>query len=134
MLTLTKTTLLCRKSPLQTITSGTNTGVTPQAIVPKIHCTNDMCPVRLHWHVKQNYQAYWRVKLTISNRNYAQNYSQWNVVIQHPNFDNLTEVFSFTYKSLNPYGDAISKYPNCNIEMPNPSRLGHFLLVHDLAC
>eukprot|EP00250_Pteridium_aquilinum_P011370 c20018_g1_i1 orf=679-1893(-) len=96
-------------APLQTVTSGSNTGVTtPQAIVPKIHCTNDMCPVRLHWHVKQNYQAYWRVKLTISNRNYARNYSQWNAVVQHPNFDNLTEVFSFTYKSLNPYGDAIN--------------------------
>ncbi|KAI5079474.1 hypothetical protein GOP47_0004953 [Adiantum capillus-veneris] len=95
-------------APLKTVTSGSNTGVTPQAILPKIHCTKDMCPVRLHWHVKQNYKDYWRVKLTISNRNYAQNYSQWNAVVQHPNFDNLTEVFSFTYKSLNPYGDAIN--------------------------
>ncbi|GAU36183.1 hypothetical protein TSUD_274620 [Trifolium subterraneum] len=31
------------------------------------------------------------------------NYSQWNLVVQHPNFDNLTQLFSFKYKSLNPY-------------------------------
>ncbi|KAJ7978762.1 COBRA-like protein [Quillaja saponaria] len=27
----------------------------------------------------------------------------WNLVVQHPNFDNLTELFSFNYKSLTPY-------------------------------
>ncbi|MCH88880.1 protein COBRA-like, partial [Trifolium medium] len=32
------------------------------------------------------------------------NYSNWNLVVQHPNFDNLTQLFSFDYKSLNPYG------------------------------
>ncbi|KAH7298059.1 hypothetical protein KP509_25G025100 [Ceratopteris richardii] len=96
------------EAPLQTVTDGTQPGITPQVIAPKIHCTQDMCPIRLHWHVKQNYKAYWRAKITISNRNYASNYSQWNAVFQHPNFDNLTEVFSFTYKSLNPYGDAIN--------------------------
>jgi hypothetical protein len=31
------------------------------------------------------------------------NYSQWNIVAQHPNFDNLTQLFSFNYKSLTPY-------------------------------
>lgn len=95
-----------QKAPLQAITSGASVGHAPRITVPQLHCTNDMCPIRLHWHVKQNYQSYWRVKLTISNRNYAWNYSQWNLVVQHPNFDNLTEVFSFTYKSLNPYGSA----------------------------
>lgn len=94
------------KAPLQAIMSGASVGHAPRITVPQIHCTNDMCPIRLHWHVKQNYQSYWRVKLTVSNRNYAWNYSQWNVVVQHPNFDNLTEVFSFTYKSLTPYGSA----------------------------
>ncbi|MCD9644888.1 COBRA-like protein 1 [Datura stramonium] len=32
------------------------------------------------------------------------NYTQWNLVVQHPNFDNLTQLFSFHYKSLTPYG------------------------------
>lgn len=67
-----------------------------------------MCPIRIHWHVKLNYKDYWRVKVTITNFNYKMNYSQWNIVVQHPNFDNLTQLFSFNYKPLNPY-QAISK-------------------------
>lgn len=67
-----------------------------------------MCPIRVHWHVKQNYKEYWRVKVTITNFNYRMNYTLWNLVIQHPNFDNLTQIFSFNYKPLNPYQD-ISK-------------------------
>jgi len=63
-----------------------------------------MCPIRVHWHVKVNYKEYWRVKITVTNFNYRMNYSQWNLVAQHPNFDNLTTIFSFNYKSLNPYG------------------------------
>ncbi|GMI76412.1 COBRA-like protein 1 precursor [Hibiscus trionum] len=31
------------------------------------------------------------------------NYSQWNLVVQHPNFDNLTQLFSFNYKPLTSY-------------------------------
>ena len=67
-----------------------------------------MCPIRVHWHVKQNYKDYWRVKVTITNFNYRMNYTLWNLVIQHPHFDNLTQIFSFNYKPLNPYQD-ISK-------------------------
>ncbi|CAN1126510.1 COBRA-like protein 1 [Linum perenne] len=70
---------------------------------PLVQCTNHMCPIRVHWHVKLNYKQYWRVKVTITNFNYAMNYTQWNLVVQHPNFDNLTQIFSFNYKSLNPY-------------------------------
>ncbi|CAA7038601.1 unnamed protein product [Microthlaspi erraticum] len=70
---------------------------------PLVQCTNHMCPVRIHWHVKTNYKAYWRVKVTITNFNYNMNYSQWNLVVQHPNFDNLTQTFSFNYKPLTPY-------------------------------
>lgn len=94
----------CLENAPQMLSSGVSTGLTPHATAPLLHCTPDMCPIRLHWHVKQNYKSYWRVKVTISNRNYAWNYSQWNIVAQHPNFRNLTEVFSFTYKSLTPYG------------------------------
>jgi hypothetical protein len=72
-----------------------------------------MCPIRIHWHVKLNYKEYWRVKITVTNFNYRTNYSQWNLVTQHPNFNNLTTVFSFNYKSLSPYG-PISKHVHSN--------------------
>lgn len=62
-----------------------------------------MCPIRVHWHVKLNYKDYWRVKITITNFNYRMNYTKWNLVVQHPNFDNLTTLFSFNYKALTPY-------------------------------
>jgi hypothetical protein len=75
---------------------------------PLLYCTNDMCPVKIHWHIKQNYVNYWRAKLTVTNRNFRMNYSDWNVVVQHENFDNLTEVFSFSSKPLTPYGDAVN--------------------------
>ncbi|CAA6657350.1 unnamed protein product [Spirodela intermedia] len=73
-------------------------------LAPLVQCTSHMCPIRIHWHVKLNYKEYWRVKITITNFNYRMNYTQWNLVAQHPNFDNLTQIFSFNYKSLTPYG------------------------------
>lgn len=69
-----------------------------------LYCTQDMCPVKIHWHVYINYEEYWRVKLTVTNRDFSKNFTDWNVVAQHPNFDNFTEAFSFSYKPLNPYG------------------------------
>ena len=48
------------------------------------------------------------MKVTITNFNYRMNYSQWNLVVQHPNLDNLTQIFSFKYKPLTPYA-SISK-------------------------
>ncbi|KAG6415682.1 hypothetical protein SASPL_123096 [Salvia splendens] len=75
---------------------------------PLVQCTSHMCPIRIHWHVKQNYKEYWRVKVTITNFNYRMNYTLWKLVTQHPNFDNLTQIFIFNYKPLNPYQD-ISK-------------------------
>ncbi|CAN1311931.1 Protein COBRA [Linum perenne] len=74
-----------------------------QDTTPLVQCTSHMCPIRIHWHVKLNYKQYWRVKVTITNFNYRMNYTQWNLVVQHPNFDNLTQLFSFNYKSLTPY-------------------------------
>ncbi|KAF3655392.1 COBRA-like protein 4 [Capsicum annuum] len=62
-----------------------------------------MCPVRIHWHVKINYKEYWRVKITVTNFNYRVNYTQWTLVAQHPNLNNVTQVFSFDYKPLLPY-------------------------------
>ncbi|KAI5066747.1 hypothetical protein GOP47_0017275 [Adiantum capillus-veneris] len=97
----------CLQESPKSIT-GLSTGLAPRPVTPILHCTQDMCPIRVHWHVKQNYKSYWRVKVTVSNRNYAMNYSQWNIVIQHPNLNNLTEVFSFSYKGLSPYGNSIN--------------------------
>ncbi|CAN6470759.1 unnamed protein product [Victoria cruziana] len=71
---------------------------------PLLQCTNHMCPIRVHWHVKLNYKEYWRVKISIINFNYKMNYTQWNLVVQHPNFDRVTEIFSFNYESLSSYG------------------------------
>lgn len=79
------------------------------SFTPLVQCTSHMCPIRVHWHVKLNYKDYWRVKITVTNFNYRMNYTQWNIVAQHPNFDNITTVFSFNYKPITPYGAGISK-------------------------
>ncbi|KAL0422011.1 UNVERIFIED_CONTAM: COBRA-like protein 4 [Sesamum latifolium] len=71
--------------------------------VPLLQCTYHMCPIRIHWHVKINYREYWRVKIAITNFNYRMNYTQWTLVAQHPNLNNVTQVFSFDYKPLVPY-------------------------------
>ncbi|BAU01396.1 hypothetical protein VIGAN_11062100 [Vigna angularis var. angularis] len=81
-----------------------NPGPDKSSIAPLVRCTRHMCPVRVHWHVKLNYKEYWRVKVTVTNFNYRMNYSDWNLVVQHPNFDNLTQLFSFNYQSITPYG------------------------------
>ncbi|KAI5660041.1 hypothetical protein M9H77_28834 [Catharanthus roseus] len=74
-----------------------------KSLSPLVQCTRHMCPVRVHWHVKVNYKEYWRVKITITNFNYRMNYTQWNLVVQHPNFNNLTQIFSFNYEPIMPY-------------------------------
>ncbi|KAK4362313.1 hypothetical protein RND71_017554 [Anisodus tanguticus] len=70
---------------------------------PLLQCTHHMCPIRVHWHVKINYKDYWRVKIAITNFNYRLNHTQWTLVAQHPNLNNVTQVFSFNYKPLVPY-------------------------------
>ncbi|KAF8037455.1 hypothetical protein BT93_B0373 [Corymbia citriodora subsp. variegata] len=77
--------------------------VTPTVDNPILKCTEHMCPIRVHWHVKTNYKEYWRVKMSIINFNYFVNYTQWTLVAQHPNLNNITQVFSFVYKPLVPY-------------------------------
>ncbi|KAL9231280.1 hypothetical protein vseg_006526 [Gypsophila vaccaria] len=71
---------------------------------PLLQCTQHMCPIRVHWHIKVNYVGYWRVKISITNFNYRKNFTQWTLVVQHPNMRNVTQVFSFEYKPLLPYG------------------------------
>ncbi|KAK2446949.1 protein COBRA [Trifolium repens] len=72
---------------------------------PVVRCSHHMCPIRVHWHVKQSYRDYWRVKITITNLNIIKNYSQWNLVVLHPNLRSLTQVFSFNYQPLPTYGN-----------------------------
>ena len=60
-----------------------------------VKCTDHMCPIRVHWHVQNSYTEYWRVKLTVSNYNYQKNYTDWNVLVQHPNFKHLEKTYSF---------------------------------------
>lgn len=81
---------------------------TTTSVAPLLHCTQHMCPIRVHWHMKLNYKEYWRVKMSITNFNYQVNYTEWTLVVQHPNLNNVTEVFSFNYKPLIPY-DSSSK-------------------------
>ncbi|KAK4784000.1 hypothetical protein SAY86_018368 [Trapa natans] len=69
-----------------------------------VRCSDHMCPIRVHWHIKQSYKAYWRVKITITNLNVVRNYTEWNLVVQHPNLQSLTQVFSFNYRPLNLHG------------------------------
>ncbi|WCJ29229.1 Protein COBRA [Euphorbia peplus] len=63
--------------------------------VDLVKCSDHMCPVGVHWHIKNMYTSYWRVKLTISNYNYKRNYSDWNVLVQHPTFTQKITSYSF---------------------------------------
>ncbi|KAJ1411652.1 Nucleoside phosphorylase domain [Sesbania bispinosa] len=65
-----------------------------------IECSDHMCPIRVHWHFKNNYMDHWRVKLTISNYNYKKNFSNWNVLVQHPGFSQKATIYSFNSTKL----------------------------------
>ncbi|KAJ9559983.1 hypothetical protein OSB04_005143 [Centaurea solstitialis] len=71
-----------------------------EGTAPMKQCTQHMCPIRVHWHVKKNYKAYWRVRITITNFNYNLNYTKWTLVAQHPNLNNVARVNGFIYKPL----------------------------------
>jgi len=101
--------LLCGYSPSASHLASVVNGFPKNSITPLVQCTRHMCPIRVHWHIKLNYKEYWRVKVTVTNFNYRMNYSDWNLVVQHPNFDNLTQLFSFNSKPITPYG-SISKF------------------------
>lgn len=77
-----------------------------EPISPVVMCTQHMCPIRVHWHLKSNYKDYWRVKVTITNLNFVKNYSGWNLVMQHPNLGSLAQVFSFNFQPLFQIGET----------------------------
>lgn len=83
--------------------------VSSNSTAPLVQCTSHMCPIQVHWHLKLNDKDNWRVNVMVTNLNFRMNYTQWNMVVQHPNFDNLTRIFSFNYKLLEPFAD-ISKH------------------------
>nr|GMC78304.1 COBRA-like protein 1 [Ipomoea batatas] len=70
-------------------------GAQPSIEPDVVWCTDHMCPIQVHWHIKNNYRDHWRVKLTISNYNYGRNYSDWTLVVQHPGFSQTTTTYSF---------------------------------------
>ncbi|XP_037446588.1 uncharacterized protein LOC119316375 isoform X1 [Triticum dicoccoides] len=71
---------------------------------PAVRCTGHMCPIQVHWHIKKSYREYWRVKMTVNNFNTLKNFSDWNLLVQHPGMQNLTKVFSFNHHPLVQYG------------------------------
>ncbi|XP_011010808.1 PREDICTED: COBRA-like protein 4 [Populus euphratica] len=86
-----------------------------EASTSMLECTSHMCPIQVHWHVKANYKEYWRVKITVTNFNYRKNFTRWTLVAQHPNFNNVTRVYSFLYKSFmlfNTINDTAMFYGN----------------------
>uniref|UniRef100_A0A0E0QAX8 COBRA-like protein n=1 Tax=Oryza rufipogon TaxID=4529 RepID=A0A0E0QAX8_ORYRU len=96
---------------------GRGNGVAAAAMAaPLLQCTTHMCPVRVHWHVKLNYREYWRAKITIVNFNYRMNYTGWTLVAQHPNLDNITEVFSFDYKPVYFNDQLMEAGPHGNVQ------------------
>ena len=105
---------------------------------PLLQCTTHMCPVRVHWHVKLNYKEYWRAKIAITNFNYHLNYTQWTLVAQHPNLDNITEVFSFDYKPVVAYGSIsnclFSIFPCSITAVSDPQLTMHVPMAMPLQC
>ncbi|XP_057788523.1 COBRA-like protein 1 isoform X2 [Salvia miltiorrhiza] len=65
-----------------------------------VKCTDHMCPLRIHWHIKNNYVTHWKVKLTVSNYHYGRNYSNWNVVVQHPGLGRSLAALGFNSTML----------------------------------
>lgn len=54
--------------------------------------------------------------MAVTNFNYRLNYTEWTLVAQHPNLNNITQVFSFDYKPLVAY-QSISKFLMCSRTM-----------------
>ncbi|XP_024933547.3 COBRA-like protein 1 isoform X2 [Ziziphus jujuba] len=89
----------CREASEKSHTCVREGGPLPSSMIVEnldtVQCTYHMCPIQVHWHVKNNYKDYWRIKLTISNYNYNRNYTDWNVMVQHPGFNKNTTTYSF---------------------------------------
>lgn len=82
--------------------TGDNSGANFMGAQDPVKCTDHMCPIRVHWHVKTSYVDHWRIKLTITNYNYQRNFSNWNVLVQHPGLSMNPITYSFNSKLLQP--------------------------------
>ncbi|KAM7261568.1 hypothetical protein ACFE04_020645 [Oxalis oulophora] len=69
----------------------------------ELQCIEHMCPIRVHWHIKANYKEYWRIKISITNSVNNMNYTQWTLVVRHPNLNNVAKVYSFGYKPISQF-------------------------------
>ncbi|GJY74097.1 COBRA-like protein 2 isoform X4 [Tanacetum coccineum] len=69
-----------------------------------LRCTDHMCPLRVHWHIKTNYLDHWRVKLTVTNLNYNRSYTNWNVLVHHPGLSQPATTYSFNTTLLHTTG------------------------------
>nr|GEW07165.1 COBRA-like protein 1 [Tanacetum cinerariifolium] len=69
-----------------------------------LRCTDHMCPLRVHWHIKTNYLDHWRVKLTVTNLNYNRSYTNWNVLVHHPGLSQPATTYSFNTTLLHTAG------------------------------
>ncbi|PON54955.1 COBRA-like protein [Trema orientale] len=71
-------------------------------LVSKIECTDHMCPVNINWHVmskvEENHER--KIRVTISNLNYARNYPDWIVLVEHPALGYSTGVIHANHRFL----------------------------------
>ncbi|KAG8644011.1 hypothetical protein MANES_11G089400v8 [Manihot esculenta] len=92
------------QNAVECISEGSSSSLSDLNSLDMVQCTDHMCPVRVHWHVKNNYMSHWRVKITVSNYNYKRNYSNWNVLVQHPGFSEKVITYSFNSTTLPTFG------------------------------
>ncbi|PQQ02301.1 hypothetical protein Pyn_25262 [Prunus yedoensis var. nudiflora] len=91
--------------------TGDNSGANFMGAQDPVKCTDHMCPIRVHWHVKTSYVDHWRIKLTITNYNYQRNFSNWNVLVQHPGLSMNPITYSFNSTLLQPgFRDAVALF------------------------
>eukprot|EP00475_Leptophrys_vorax_P025141 TRINITY_DN3512_c0_g1_i1.p1 TRINITY_DN3512_c0_g1~~TRINITY_DN3512_c0_g1_i1.p1 ORF type:complete len:459 (-),score=10.49 TRINITY_DN3512_c0_g1_i1:195-1571(-) len=86
------------------MSTPTGDGMELRKVRGSMECSPDGCPISIHYHLKVNYEDYWRAKITIINRSLWDNHTGWNLVVEHPNIGNITDIFSWNAKTILPYG------------------------------
>nr|XP_043625456.1 COBRA-like protein 1 [Erigeron canadensis] len=97
----------CRPADKKTLSCIRYVGTSSSEYVTSLdtlRCTDHMCPIRIHWHIKTNYKDHWRVKLTVTNLNYNRNYTNWNILVHHPGFSQHATTYSFNTTLLHTAG------------------------------
>ncbi|KAL9173811.1 hypothetical protein ABFS82_02G013500 [Erythranthe guttata] len=73
---------------------------------PLVECRSRMCPARVLWHVKLNDQEKWDLVVSLRDLNRVTKNRQWNVFAEHPDFHNVTKIFTLNYNYLTPHGHS----------------------------